>query len=168
MTDTAASSVEFVARRGIRLKVNGVSKSVLVSPDRRLLSVLRDELGLTGTKTGCEVGVCGACTVLVNGQPTSSCILLAVQAEDADVLTVEGLDRDERFRLLQQAFIDEGGFQCGYCTSGQLMTIASMVLSGSLPSMSDDDIRETMLGNLCRCTGYYGILRAIEKLRSAL
>jgi aerobic carbon-monoxide dehydrogenase small subunit len=154
------------SRSVVRLNVNGVPKAVLVSAERRLLSVLRDELGLTGTKAGCEVGVCGACTVLVDGRPTSSCLLLAVQAHDSDVLTVEGLAANDRLRPLQEAFIEEGGFQCGYCTSGQLIMAAWLVLSDELPGMSDDEIREAMLGNLCRCTGYYGIMRAIDRVRN--
>jgi carbon-monoxide dehydrogenase small subunit len=151
----------------VTMRVNGVPRSLLVSPDRRLLSVLRDDLGLTGAKAGCEVGVCGACTVLVDGLPTSSCLLFAAQADDADVLTVEGLEKTPGLRRLQEAFIEEGGFQCGFCTSGQLVTAASLVLSGELDSMSEAEIQESMLGNLCRCGAYYGIQRAIEKARAA-
>lgn len=153
-------------RYALTLTVNGVQRSLLVAPDRRLLGVLRDDLGLTGTKAGCEVGVCGACTVLVNGLPTSSCLLFAAQADDADVLTVEGLEATPALRRLQEAFVEEGGFQCGFCTSGQLMTAASLILSGELDSMSEAEIQESMLGNLCRCGAYYGIQRAIEKTRA--
>lgn len=154
-------------RCAVSMRVNGVPRSLLVSPDRRLLSVLRDDLGLTGAKAGCEVGVCGACTVLVDGLPTSSCLLFAAQADDAEVLTVEGLGGTPALRRLQEAFIEEGGFQCGFCTSGQLVTAASLVLSGELDSMSEAEIRESMLGNLCRCGAYYGIQRAIEKAKGA-
>lgn len=151
----------------LTLTVNGVQRSLLVTPDRRLLGVLRDDLGLTGAKAGCEVGVCGACTVLVDGRPTSSCLLFAAQADDTDVLTVEGLEATPALRRLQEAFVEEGGFQCGFCTSGQLVTAASLVLSGELDSMSEAEIQEEMLGNLCRCGAYYGIQRAIEKARAA-
>lgn len=150
----------------LTLTVNGVQRSLLVTPDRRLLGVLRDDLGLTGAKAGCEVGVCGACTVLVDGRPTSSCLLFAMQADDTDVLTVEGLEDNPDLRRLQEAFIDEGGFQCGFCTSGQLVTAASLVLSGELSSMTETEIQESMLGNLCRCGAYYGIQRAIGKARA--
>jgi aerobic-type carbon monoxide dehydrogenase small subunit (CoxS/CutS family) len=148
--------------------VNGTVRSLLVEGDRRLLSVLRDELGLTGAKAGCEVGVCGACTVLVDGKPTSSCLTFAAQADGAEVLTVEGIGIRPDLRRLQLEFIAEGGFQCGFCTSGQLMTAASLVMSGELRSLSDHGIRERMLGNLCRCGAYYGIIRAIGKAREAM
>jgi aerobic-type carbon monoxide dehydrogenase small subunit (CoxS/CutS family) len=150
----------------VTMTVNGVPRSLLVSPERRLLGVLRDDLGLTGAKAGCEVGVCGACTVLVDGRPTSSCLLFAAQADDADVLTVEGLEGTAELRRLQEAFIEEGGFQCGFCTGGQLVTAASFVLSGELDSMSEAEVQESMLGNLCRCGAYYGIQRAIGKVRA--
>jgi aerobic-type carbon monoxide dehydrogenase small subunit (CoxS/CutS family) len=156
------------SRRLIYLTVNGVPRSVLVSPEWRLLKVLRDGLGLTGTKVGCEVGVCGACTVLVNGLPTSSCLLWAFQASNSEVITVEGLTRFEDLRMLQRLFMEEGAFQCGYCTSGQLVSVAALVLSGALRTMSDSDIRLAMAGNLCRCTGYYGILRAIARMQAVL
>jgi aerobic carbon-monoxide dehydrogenase small subunit len=154
--------------RIVHLTVNGVPRSVLISPGWRLVKVLREILGLTGAKVGCEVGVCGACTVLVNGQPTSSCLLWAVQAANAEVITVEGLSGSDDLRMLQRLFIEEGAFQCGYCTSGQLVSLAGLVLSGSLREMSDADIRLAMAGNLCRCTGYYGVLRAIQRMRAAL
>lgn len=146
----------------VSLTVNGESVAVVVPVDRRLAAVLREDLGLTGTKIACEVGVCGVCTVLVDGQPVSSCITLAVQVEGQDVMTVEGLSDDPRLRNLQDAFVAEGGFQCGFCTSGQLMAAAALITSGRASTMSSEEIAHYMLGNLCRCTGYYGILRAIE------
>lgn len=148
-------------RVAVSLEVNGTPRQLLVDPERRLARVLREDLGLTGTKVGCEVGVCGACTVLVDGLPTSSCIALAVEVDEREILTVEGLQLHPELERLQAAFIDEGGLQCGYCTSGQLMSAASLILSGAAGGLSEDDIRHHMLGNLCRCTGYYGILRAI-------
>jgi xanthine dehydrogenase YagT iron-sulfur-binding subunit len=149
----------------VTMTVNGATRSCLIAPARRLLGVLRDELGLTGTKAGCEVGVCGACTVLVDGLPTSSCIVFAAQADGAEVDTVEGLGRTAATHRLQEAFVEGGGFQCGFCTSGQLMTAASLLASGELASMDEAEIKEVMLGNLCRCGTYYGIFRAIEEVK---
>ena len=146
----------------ITLTVNGAERSLVVEGDRRLLSVLRDDLGLTGAKAACEVSVCGACTVMVDGMPTSSCVMLAVQADGREILTVEGLDRYPQVQRLQEAFIDEGGFQCGFCTSGQIVAAASLLLDEGAEAMTREEIQDYMLGNLCRCTGYYGILRAIE------
>ncbi|RSD11723.1 (2Fe-2S)-binding protein [Amycolatopsis eburnea] len=156
-----------VAGYPVSVTVNGKPRSLLVDGAARLLGVLRDELGLTGAKAGCAVGVCGACTVLVDGAPTSSCLTFAAQVDGAEVVTVEGLAAHPGLRALQEDFLAEGGFQCGYCTSGQLVTAASLVLSGELFGLSDADIRERMLGNLCRCGAYYGIVRAIEKAREA-
>ena len=144
--------------------VNGAERTLVVDSDRRLLSVLRDDLGLTGAKAACEVSVCGACTVMVDGQPTSSCVMLAAQADGREIITVEGLARYPEIRKLQEAFIDEGGFQCGFCTSGQIVAAASLLLGEDAASMSRPEIQDYMLGNLCRCTGYYGILRAIESV----
>jgi aerobic-type carbon monoxide dehydrogenase small subunit (CoxS/CutS family) len=152
----------------VAMTVNGATRSCLVAPDRRLLSVLRDELGLTGAKAGCEVGACGACTVLVNGLPTSSCIVFAAQADGAEIDTVEGLGRTAATRRLQEAFVEEGGFQCGFCTSGQLMTAASLLASEDLASMTEAEVKELMLGNLCRCGTYYGILRAFEEAKKVV
>lgn len=146
----------------VRLRVNGGDTATVVRADQRLAALLRDDLRLTGTKLACEVGVCGACTVLVDGRPTSSCITLAVQVDGAEVLTVEGLADQPDLAPLQEAFVSEGGMQCGFCTSGQLMAAAA-ILRDADPSESDRAHRADQLdGNLCRCTGYYGILRAIE------
>jgi xanthine dehydrogenase YagT iron-sulfur-binding subunit len=147
--------------------VNGVSRTVVVDADVMLLAVLRDQLGLTGAKPACEVGVCGACTVLVDGEATSSCHTFAALVDGAEVRTVEGLATDPRLRPLQEAFVAEGAFQCGFCTSGQLMAAASLVLSGVLGTASDEEIREYMLGNLCRCGAYHGIARALTRFREA-
>jgi xanthine dehydrogenase YagT iron-sulfur-binding subunit len=168
MSDKRAHGEDAGTRHRVTLTVNGEPQSLLVDGDSRLLGVLRDELGLTGAKPGCEVGVCGACTVLVDGAPTSSCLAFAAQADGAEVITVEGLEAFPVLSALQDDFIVEGGFQCGYCTSGQLVTAASMILSGEIAELSDADLRTRMLGNLCRCGAYYGIFRALAKAREAV
>ena len=141
----------------IRLRVNGQAHELETGPEVRLIDVLRGTLGLTGTKEGCSVGVCGACSVLVDGLLTSACLLPAVSVDGASVTTIEGL-RAER---LQEAFITEGGFQCGICTPGQIVSAAALLTSH--PRASDAEITDWMMGNLCRCTGYHGIRRAIRK-----
>jgi len=146
--------------RVIRFTVNGLPHEVEVPTYRTLLDCLRNDLGLTGSKEGCGVGVCGACTVLLDGRMISSCIALAVFADGHDVTTVEGLAEDERLHPVQQAFVDAGGFQCGICTPGQV--VSAKALLDANPHPSDDEIREWMAGNLCRCTGYYKILESIR------
>jgi len=146
--------------RTVRLRVNGVPISRAVADHRLLLDLLRDDLGLTGTKEGCSVGVCGACTVLLDGQPISSCLALAVFADGHDVTTIEGLAAEDRLHPLQRAFIDYGGFQCGICTPGQIM--AAKALLDANPHPTEDEIKAWMMGNLCRCTGYYKIIEAIQ------
>ena len=128
--------------------------------DRRLIDVLRDDLGFTGTKEGCSIGVCGACSVLVGGELVSACLLPAVFVEGQAVTTVEGLAQGDTLSPLQVAFIREGGFQCGICTPGQLIAATALLAERRRPS--DDEIRGWMMGNLCRCTGYHGIARAIR------
>jgi len=150
----------------ICLRVNGAEQCLAVPPGRRLLDVLRDDLGLTGTKEGCSVGVCGACAVLLDGKMVSACLLLAVMADGAEVTTVEGLATDERLHPVQQAFIDAGGFQCGICTPGQV--IAAKALLDVNPDPSEEEIRDWMLGNLCRCTGYYKIVESVRQAAAAL
>ena len=146
--------------RAIRLTVNGTAHELEVPAYRTLLDCLRYDLGLTGSKEGCGVGVCGACTVLLDGKMISSCIALAVFADGRAVTTVEGLADDEQLHPVQQAFIDAGGFQCGICTPGQV--VAAKALLDSSPNPTEADIREWMLGNLCRCTGYYKIIESIK------
>ena len=146
--------------RLIRFTVNGLAYEVEVPTSRTLLDCLRNDLGLTGSKEGCGVGVCGACTVLLDGRMISSCIALAVFADGHDVTTIEGLADDERLHPVQQAFVDAGGFQCGICTPGQV--VSAKALLDANPHPSDDEIREWMAGNLCRCTGYYKILESIR------
>ena len=140
--------------------MNGSPQLLEVRADRRLIDVLRDDLGLTGTKEGCSIGVCGACSVLVGGEILSACLLPAVFVDGRDVTTVEGLAHGDELSPLQDAFIREGGFQCGICTPGQL--IAATALLAEYPRPSEGEIREWMMGNLCRCTGYHGITRAIK------
>ena len=144
----------------IRLTVNGSAHELEVPASRTLLDCLRNDLGLTGSKEGCGVGVCGACTVLLDGRIISSCIALAVFADGHEVTTVEGLAEDERLHPVQQAFVDAGGFQCGICTPGQVMSAKALLDAN--PHPSDDEIREWMVGNLCRCTGYYKIFESIR------
>jgi carbon-monoxide dehydrogenase small subunit len=146
--------------RTVQLRVND-QLVVREIPDNRLLvDFLRYDLHLTGTKEGCSVGVCGACTVLLDGQPVSSCIALAVMADGCEVTTIEGLAQDKRLHPLQQAFIEYGGFQCGICTPGQIM--AAKALLDVNPHPSKEEIQTWMMGNLCRCTGYYKIIESIQ------
>ncbi len=145
--------------QSIILKVNGTSHELDVPARRLLVDCLRYDLGLTGTKEGCSVGVCGACTVLVDGKMAASCLILAATLDGAEITTIEGLAQDGRLHPVQQAFIDYGGFQCGICTPGQIMAAKSLLDTN--PSPTEQEIREWMMGNLCRCTGYYKILESI-------
>ena len=149
----------------IHLKVNGEEHELSVPSHRLLVDCLRYDLGLTGTKEGCSVGICGACTVLLNGKMIASCIALAISADGAEVTTIEGLAQDERLHPLQQSFIDYGGLQCGICTPGQVMAAKALLDENADPS--EDEIKEWMMGNLCRCTGYYKILESIVKAVAA-
>lgn len=151
--------MEAVDTLEVSLTVNGEPVTWTV-PVRRLLSdFLRDDLRLTGTHVGCEHGVCGACTILLNGAPVRSCIMLAVQADGAEITTVEGITPESGLNPMQQAFKDHHGLQCGFCTSGFLMTLSSVDLA-DYPD--DASIRELLSGNLCRCTGYQNIVRAVK------
>jgi len=143
----------------IRLKVNGTDHQLDIPARRLLVDCLRYDLGLTGTKEGCSVGVCGACAVLLNGEMIASCIALAVAADGAEIITIEGIAQDGKLHPVQQAFIDHGGFQCGICTPGQV--IAAKSLLDNNPDPTEEEVREWMMGNLCRCTGYYGILESV-------
>src|SRR5690242_1442782 len=144
----------------LNFKLNGAKREVSVAGNRRLIDLLRDDLGLTGTKEGCSVGVCGACSVLVDGQVMSACLLPAVFVDGCRVTTIEGLAPDEHsLTPLQDAFIRHGGFQCGICTPGQI--IAATALLQEIPHPSTEQIKEWMMGNLCRCTGYYKIIESI-------
>ena len=149
----------------VTLRVNGEERSAEVDVRRTLADFLRDDLGLTGTHLGCEHGVCGACTVLLDGASIRSCLLLAVQAEGAEVLTVEGLARDAELHPLQQAFWDEHALQCGFCTPGFLLTAVELLRETADPS--EEDIRAAIGGNLCRCTGYVNVVAAIRRAAGA-
>jgi carbon-monoxide dehydrogenase small subunit len=144
----------------ISLTVNGTRHEVAVEPRRTLADVLRHDLGYTGTHLGCEHGICGACTVLVDGEACRACLVFGVQADDAEIETVEGLARDGELNPLQEAFTEHHALQCGFCTPGFLMLATALLREN--PSPSDDEIREAMASNLCRCTGYGSILAAVR------
>src|SRR2546425_491573 len=146
--------------RRVRLTVNGKKYEAMVEPRTTLVDFLRGELALTGTHVGCEHGVCGACTVLWNGKAVRSCIMLAVQADGAELKTVEGLSDDGQLHPIQQAFMEEHGLQCGFCTPGFLMSIYELLEHD--PNPSDDEIKETLGGHICRCTGYQSIVKAVQ------
>ena len=143
----------------IELQVNGRPAVREIEPQELLLDVLRDGLGLTGTKRSCDTQVCGACTVLVDGRPVSSCCFLAADAEGHDVLTIEGLAERPEFARLEDAFARHAALQCGFCTPGMLLTVAALLETGELTSA--EEIKRGLAGNLCRCTGYRGILEAV-------
>jgi carbon-monoxide dehydrogenase small subunit len=148
----------------VTLNINGASRTVEVEPRRTLADTLRDDCGLTGTHTGCEHGVCGACTVLIDGEPVRSCLMFAVQANGRKLRTVEGLavrtNEGEQLHPLQQAFIDHHGLQCGFCTPGFLM-LAVATLERK-PDIGEEELREVLSSNLCRCTGYKNIIKAVR------
>ena len=146
-------------KRSVTLIVNGESCDLEIEPNRLLLHVLREEIGLTGTKEGCSIGVCGACSVTVDGRLVSSCLTLAVACHGKAIATIEGLAEDGVLHPLQQAFIEYGGLQCGICTPGQI--IAAKALLDENPRPTEEEIKEWMSGNLCRCTGYYKIMESI-------
>ncbi len=144
----------------VRLEVNGVECQGRCEPRKLLVDFLREDLGLTGTHVGCEHGICGACTILFNGEAARSCIMLAVQADGAEILTVEGLMQNGKLHPLQEAFHEHHGLQCGFCTPGMLITALDFLRTN--PSPTEEEIREGISAVLCRCTGYHGILRAVE------
>ncbi len=145
----------------IKVTVNGQPHEVQIPARRTLVDLLRYDLDMTGTKETCSVGVCGACTVLIDGEIAASCITLAVQMDGAHITTIEGVANGEALHPIQQSFIDHGGFQCGICTSGQI--VAAKSLLDNNPSPTEDQVKEWMMGNLCRCTGYYQIMESIMK-----
>ncbi|HEY7994259.1 MAG TPA: (2Fe-2S)-binding protein [Candidatus Eremiobacteraceae bacterium] len=149
----------------VTLHVNGSTHRVVIDPVASLLRVLRDELGLTGTKEGCGTGYCGACTVLVEELPVNSCLYFAVDADHKRVTTIEGLSQDGSLSHVQQAFVDNGGLQCGYCTPG--MILATQALLDDDPDPSSEHIRASLSGNLCRCTGYQSIVKSVHAAAKA-
>src|ERR1700681_2823003 len=160
----AVTSVSVLRPQGpapipVTLNVNGTPQALLLEPRVTLLDALRERLGLTGTKKGCDQGACGACTILVNGQRVNSCLTLAVMHDGADIVTIEGLANNGRLHPLQQAFIDEDAFQCGYCTAGQILSGVGCISEGHAGSPAE--IREWMSGNICRCGAYTNIVTAI-------
>lgn len=144
----------------IAVNVNGSDEIVTVSSNMTLLQMLRDKLALTGTKNGCSAGECGACTVLVNGEPVNSCMMLAVEADGQSVTTVEGLAKNGQLDIVQQVIIEKGGVQCGFCTPGML--ISARALLNRNPHPSEQDVVEALVGNLCRCTGYSRIIESVK------
>ncbi len=149
-----------MAHHRITVTVNGSAETVDVPSNMTLLTMLREKLGLTGTKNGCTAGECGACTVFLNGEPTNSCLVLAVECDGAEVRTVESLARDGQLDPVQQAVINRNGVQCGFCTPGIL--VSARALLDRNPDPTDEEIRDALVGNLCRCTGYLRIIEAVK------
>ncbi len=152
-------------RKLIKLRVNGEEREVLTEPRQTLLDMLRYDLGLTGTKEGCGDGNCGSCTVLVNRQAVNSCLVFAIELDGQDITTIEGLAQGGVLHPLQQAFVDEGAVQCGFCTPGMIL-MAKAILDAN-PRPSESEVREALAGNLCRCTGYDKIVKAVLKAAGA-
>ena len=157
---SAPARVENRVTKTVTITVNGQSRTDEVEPRLLLVHYLRDVLSLTGTHVGCETSLCGACTVVLNGQAVKSCTVLAVQADGGEVLTVEGLEKDGKLHILQEGFWEEHGLQCGYCTPGMIM--ASYQLLQRNPNPTEAEIRHGLEGNLCRCTGYQHIVKAVQ------
>jgi carbon-monoxide dehydrogenase small subunit len=149
-------------KREVRMKVNGEEVTGWVEPRRTLLDFLRDDLNLTGTKKGCDLGNCGACTVLMNGKPINSCLVLAVEVEGQEILTIEGLSEGTTLHPIQEAFIEHGAVQCGYCTPGMILSAKTLLEEN--PHPTEQEVRIAIAGNLCRCTGYKKIVQAILSL----
>lgn len=148
----------------IQMTINDRAYEVAVAPNKTLADLIRYDLGLTGTKKGCDTGDCGACTVILNGDPVNSCLVLAVQADNAVIETIEGLSTDAGLHPLQQAFVEKGAIQCGFCTPGMILSAKNLL--DKHPAPTEQEIREGISGNLCRCTGYQKIFEAIESTRS--
>jgi aerobic carbon-monoxide dehydrogenase small subunit len=150
----------------IEITVNGAAHGLQVEPRKTLLAVLRDELHLTGTKEGCSTGDCGACTVLLDGRPVASCLMLAVEADGHEITTIEGLARDGVLHPVQQAFVERGGMQCGFCTPGMILSSVALLEENAEPT--EAQIRRALAGNLCRCTGYDKIVQAVQAAARAM
>jgi len=160
-----ATSMSHVGTVDVELRINATRKQLTLDPRTTLLDALREHLGLAGTRKGCDHGQCGACTVHVDGRRVLSCLTLAVAAQGKNVSTIEGLAKGDQLHPMQQAFIDHDGFQCGYCTPGQIMSAVALLHEHCGPN--DDDVREAMSGNLCRCGAYPNIIAAIQAVRGA-
>ncbi len=148
------------SKHRIQITVNEEEYDLLVHPNKTLLDLLRYDLGLTGTKEGCDEGDCGACTVIVNGKVVTACLVLAVEADGATITTIEGLHKGDALHPIQQAFVDSGAVQCGFCTPGMILTTKALL--DEIPNPSEEDIKHYLEGNLCRCTGYTKILDAVN------
>ncbi|MGD9405724.1 MAG: (2Fe-2S)-binding protein [Anaerolineae bacterium] len=149
-----------MAYHTITVTVNGALERIDVPANMKLLQMLRDKLALTGTKNGCEAGECGACTVLVDGEPTNSCMMLAVEADGREVMTVEGMAPEGQLSPIQQAFVDHNAVQCGFCTPGMLVSAYGLLRRN--PNPTEEEIKQALVGNLCRCTGYVRIIQAVQ------
>ena len=153
-------------KQSLELKVNGEWYEIFVEPWRTLAEVLREDLGFTGVKVACDTGNCGSCTVLLDGKPVKSCIMLAQQARDRDIMTIEGLATEKGLHPLQQAFIDHFAVQCGYCTPGMLLKAKSLLEEN--PEATEEELRKGLSGNLCRCTGYVKIVEAVMAAQKSM
>ena len=149
-------------KKAISINVNGVDHAGEVEPRLLLVHFLRDVLGLTGTHVGCETSICGACTVLLDGQAVKSCTMFAVQADGTNITTIEGLAANGNLHPVQEGFWEQHGLQCGYCTPGMIMSSTALVQNN--PNMSESDIRHSLEGNICRCTGYHNIVKAVKQV----
>lgn len=150
----------------IELKINGITHNLEVEPQRTLLEVLRENLGYTGTKKSCGSGDCGVCTVIINGRAVLSCLTLAVEVQGKDIVTIEGLSIGDKLHPIQQAFLDSGAIQCGFCTPGFVLSAKALLDENKMPTR--EEIRRAIAGNLCRCTGYVKIVEAIESAADAM
>jgi carbon-monoxide dehydrogenase small subunit len=151
-------------KTAIELHINGDRYEILVSPNNTLLEVLREKLGMMGTKRGCDLGACGACTVLIDGEAALSCLMLALDAVGKEVTTIEGLSETGELHPLQQAFVDQGALQCGFCTPGMILTAQAILQEDPRPT--EETIKKKMAGNLCRCTGYKKVVEAVMSVRT--
>jgi carbon-monoxide dehydrogenase small subunit len=150
-------------KRELKITVNGDLYHLLVGTNQTLLDVIRDEIGLTGTKSGCEMGECGACTVIMNGNAVNSCLILAHEADGQEIQTIEGLAQGDKLHPIQNSFVEHGAIQCGYCTSGMVMSTTALLDKNPVPDI--EAIKKGLRGNLCRCTGYTKIIKAVEAAR---
>lgn len=145
----------------IEFRLNGELRKIMVKPHHTLLQVLRDQLGLTGTKVGCEEGECGACTVILNRRAVNSCLILIPEVKDCEIITIEGLASEGQLDVVQEAFIEEGAVQCGYCAPGMIMSSKALLMNNEEPT--EEEIRKALAGNLCRCGGYHQIIQAVSR-----